>query len=80
MVVGGGDSGSCCSCGGCWMVVFAFFFLVVGLAVARGGCGSAWIEKWWGCFRERETQWMWLVEVMGEAFFFWWFVVVGGCG
>ena len=48
MVVGGGDSGSCCSYGGCWMMVFAFFFLLgVGLAVARGGCGCgfAWIEK-----------------------------------
>ena len=67
---------------GWWFLLF--FFLVVGLA-ARGGCGSAWIKKWWGCFRERETQWMWLVEVIGEAFFcffcgLWWWVDVASGG
>ena len=30
MVVGGGVSGSCCSCGGCWLVVFVFVFVLGG--------------------------------------------------
>ena len=61
---------------------YPFFYFVVGLAVARGGCGygcgcgSAWIESG-GVASEKDT-----VEVMVESFFFFllWFVVVGGGG
>ena len=54
MVVGGADSGNCCSCGGVgrWFYLFFFFNgggrqrLVVGVGLQR---------KWW-VFRERERQ------------------------
>ena len=54
MVVGGADSGNCCSCGGAgrWFYLFIFFNgggrqrLVVGVGLQR---------KWW-VFKERERH------------------------
>ena len=56
MVVNGSDSGSCCSCGGCWLMVLFFWWLGwrwlgvgVGLLGLRSGEVASEKERQSGC-------------------------------
>ena len=54
MVVGGGESGSCCSYGGVGLVLF-FIFVFDSGGWQRLAMGVGLQRKWW-VFRERERH------------------------